>query len=220
MPFDARLHTPFNSIIVGPSQSGKTTLLHRLLRHSELVLSHKPKYVLLFYKYEQSVYNTMVHEGLIQEKLQINESGVDFDFIVNKVAPYKSSNGSMVIFDDSLSDLPKHFDQVFTSLSHHNNCSIILLTQMLFRNDEAYKSLSRNCHYFFIMRNERDKRAISTLAQQSCPGNKDYIVASFTDATREPYSYLMVDFSQKSPTELKLRSNIFPEEFPYVVYVP
>jgi hypothetical protein len=128
--------------------------------------------------------------------------------------------GSMIIFDDSMSDIPKHFDQIFTTLSHHNNCSIFFLSQMLIRNDEVYRSLSRNCHYFFIMKNERDKSAISTLAQQACPSNKNYIINSFIDATKGRYSFLLIDFSQKSPPELKLRSNIFPENFPYTVYLP
>jgi hypothetical protein len=204
---------------VGPSQSGKTTLLKKLLHYSHLLLTKTWKYVLLFYKYDQAVYTTMLNERLISEKVQINEYGVDYDFIMGKITPFKA-DGSLLIFDDSLTDLPKNFDQVFTNLSHHNNCSIILLTQTLFRNDEAYKSLSRNCHYFFIMKNDRDKRAISILAQQACPGNKDYILSAFMDATKEPYSYLLVDFSQTSPAEIKLRSSIFPDEFPYTVYAP
>jgi hypothetical protein len=220
MPYDATLQTPFNALIVGPTQSGKTTLLYKLLQYSQLLLTTPPKHKILFYKYNQPTYTKMLNDNLIQEIIPIESNNIDYDSIVEKITPFKNIEGSMLIFDDSMGNFPKNFDQVFTNLSHHNNCSVIIISQMLFRNDESFRSISRNAHYIFLMKNDRDKLSISNFANQTCPGNKNFLIQSYNNATLNPYSYLLMDFTQKSPPELKLRAQIFPEEFPYTVYIP
>jgi len=69
------------------------------------------------------------------------------------------------------------------------------------------------------MKNARDKLQITNLAKQFCPGNSTYVTQSFMDATKRPFSYLLIDFTQNAPDNLRLRSNIFPHEAPYTVYV-
>ena len=45
--YDARLVTPFNCIISGVSQSGKTTLVSNLLKLSDSIFTKKPERVFL-----------------------------------------------------------------------------------------------------------------------------------------------------------------------------
>jgi len=217
--YDTRLKTPFNCIISGASKSGKTTLVQKLLTIRDEMFTTNPDRVILFYKYMQDVYQEMLSNQLVDELLDVNSSDFSFDTIVEKVKPYKDGNGSMIIFDDSMTDLVGDFEQIFTNISHHQNCSVIFITQNLFFNNKAYRTMSLNAHYFFLMKNERDKQQISILAKQFCPGNTTYVIQSFNEATKAPFSYLMLDFTQESPACLKLRSHIFPTEFPYTVYL-
>jgi predicted ATPase len=217
--YDTRLKTPFNCIISGASKSGKTTLVQKLLIYRDEMFTTNPDRVILFYKYMQDVYQEMLTNQLVDELLDVSSTDFNFDSIVEKVRPYKDGNGSMIIFDDSMTDLVGDFEQIFTNISHHQNCSIVFITQNLFFNNKAYRTMSLNAHYFFLMKNERDKQQIGILAKQFCPGNTTYVIQSFNEATKTPFSYLMLDFTQESPACLKLRSHIFPGEFPYTVYL-
>ena len=155
----------------------------------------------------------------VDEFIQINSSNFDFQELENKVSPYKDGNGSLIIFDDTLTELPDSFEQVFTNLSHHMKCSVFFLTQNLFYQKKVFRTLSLNAHYIFVMRSKRNLGQMKFLAQQTCPGNIKFIVEAFTDATRNPFQFLLFDFSPDSPDILRLRTNIFPEDFPYTIYI-
>ena len=161
----------------------------------------------------------MISNELVHEKVEISDETLDYEYIHLLVNPYKSSNGSLIIFDDSMSDISNDFTQIFTNLSHHQNCSVIYITQNLFHKDSNYRTMSLNAHYLFLMKNDRDKQQINNLARQVCPGNSTYVVESFIQATKSPYSFLLMDFRPQSPNILKLRSHIFPHQFPYTLYI-
>jgi hypothetical protein len=215
---DARLKTPFNCIISGASKTGKTTFVYNLLTVKNTIFTKKPDKIIVFYKYAQDIYNQMLELNLIDELINIDD-GFTFENINEKIEPYKKGNGSMVIIDDAMTDISQDFEQVFTNLSHHQNCSVIFLTQNMFYKDKAFRTMSLNAHYFVIMKNARDKQQINCLAKQFCPGNSTYVISSFINATRYPYSYILLDFTPDSPSSLRLRSKLFPHEFPYTVYL-
>lgn len=217
--YDARFKTPFNCIISGASKSGKTTLVRNLLKISEDIFTKKPSYTILYYKFMQDIYQQMLDEGLINEIIQIDNDDFSYDSIREKIMPYKNKNGCLILFDDTMTEINSDFEQTFTNLSHHHNTSVIFITQNLFYKSSSYRTMSLNADYLFIMKNARDKQQIGILAKQFCPGNSIYVVQSFTDATKTPFSYLLLDFTQKCPDPLRLRTKIFPSEFPYTVYL-
>ena len=137
----------------------------------------------------------MRENNLISELMSIDNDNISYEKLVEKVSPFKDKHGSLIIFDDAMTELSDKFEQVFTNLSHHQNCSVIFLTQNLFYKDRAYRTMSLNAHYMFLMRNERDKQQIATLAKQFSPGNNQFVIQSYIDATTYPYIYLLLDFS-------------------------
>jgi len=151
---DARLKTPFNCIISGASKTGKTTFVYNLLTVKNTIFTKKPDKIILFYKYAQDIYNQMLELNLIDELINIDD-GFTLENITEKIEPYKKGNGSMVIIDDAMTDISQDFEQVFTNLSHHQNCSVIFLTQNMFYKDKAFRTMSLNAHYFVIMKNAR-----------------------------------------------------------------
>lgn len=61
------------------------------------------------------------------------------------------------------------------------------------------------------------------MAYQSFVKNPKFLIESFIDATKNAYCYLMMDFTQKTPSWRRLRSKIFPieldDEAP-ILYLP
>ena len=217
MPFDVRFKTPFNCMVIGPSSSGKTTWVRNLLKLREQLLTSPPAKVILFYNMNQSIYAQMKSEGLVHELIDCKERFPNLEDIQSMVSPYKNVGGSLVIFDDMLTNLNTDFERVFLNLSHHENASCILLSQNLFYKDKVYRTMSLNTHYMVLMKNARDVSQITILAKQFCSSNVRYLIDTYLKATRYPYSYLIVDFRSDSPPSIKLRYKIFPHEFPMTV---
>ena len=219
MPFDCRLKQPFNMLVSGPSKSGKTTFVSNLMKVSQDMFEKRPDYVILYYGNEQPLYQEMFRLNLIHEMINFNELDPNYDDIYNKIQPFKEKNGSLIIFDDTLSDIKPGFEKIFQVLGHHNNCSLIYLTQNLFYNSKPFRNLSLQLDYIVLMRNLREGSQIRSLALQLCPGNFKFIINVYEAATELPYSYLFIDCGANSLKELRLRSNIFPDEAPYTVYL-
>ena len=75
-----------------------------------------------------------------------------------------------------------------------------------------------NCHYLVLFKSPRDSSQINQLAKQMFPGRVKYMQELFQDATSRLYGYLLCDLKPKTPTDFRLRTNIFLGEiqFPYV----
>jgi len=76
-----------------------------------------------------------------------------------------------------------------------------------------------NSHYIVVFKNPRDKTQPSILARQMFPGRtaKQFAIM-FEKVTERPHGYLLIDLRQETPSEIRLRTNIFPEEYPPIVY--
>jgi predicted ATPase len=219
MPFDTRLKTSFNCLISGPAGSGKTTFVKNLLTVSDQILTEKPNKVFLFYQAMQDLYLEMEMKGLIDEMIDVKDHMPSLDEIHEMVSPFKNDRGSMIIFDDSMTSINSDFELLFCNLSHHDKCSIIFLTQNLFFQDKVFRTMSLNSHYIVLMKNDRDKQQISILSKQISPNNSNYIVQSYQDATKDPYDYLLLDFSPETKSLVRVRAKIFPHQFPMVTYL-
>jgi GTPase SAR1 family protein len=218
MVLDIRFKTPFNLIVSGMSGSGKTTWVKNLLKLKDQIFEKEPAQVILFYKAMQDIYLEMENEGLISKTINVNTS--DFptlEELQNMVHEYKD-NGSLLIFDDIMTDISTDFENMFCNLSHHENASIIFLTQNLFYKNKSFRTMSLNSHYMVLMKNDRDKQQISILARQFSPNNSNFIIQAYEEATKNPYDYLLLDFRPSTPQNLRVRSRIFPHQFPTTVY--
>jgi len=76
--------------------------------------------------------------------------------------------------------------------------------------------MSLNAHYMVLFKNPRDVSQFANLARQMYPKSSKFAVEAYSDATREPYSYLLVDVRLEQDEELRLSTNIFPGETHYV----
>ena len=92
---------------------------------------------------------------------------------------------------------------------HHRDITTILIIQNLFSPGKYSRTIPLNAHYIIVFKNPRDPLGISTLARQAFPNNVNYVMESYENAVKEPFSYLLIDLFQTTPDHCRLSAN-FP----------
>jgi hypothetical protein len=96
--------------------------------------------------------------------------------------------------------------------------SVIFMTQNLFVQGKQMRSVSLNAHYLIVFKNPRDKAQFACLSRQMYPSKQKFLIECFENATQGPYGYIFLDFKQTTKDELRVRTQIFPDE-ENIVYV-
>lgn len=125
---------------------------------------------------------------------------------------------NLVVLDDLLAETDARVTKLFTKGSHHKNTSVIYISQNLFDKNKENRTITLNAHYIVLFKSPRDVLQVQSLARQMYPGKTHYMLEAFADATKEAFSYLLVDLKPDTPDELRLRTKIFPGEM-QVVYI-
>ena len=103
---------------------------------------------------------------------------------------------------------------LFTKFSHHKNVSLVLIFQNLFHLGKYHRDISLNAHYFILFKNPRDIQQIKVLGSQL--GKRKELLNAYSEATKDSYSYLLIDLSPRGEPGYMFRSHIFPDEHPTV----
>ena len=208
--FDIRLKENFKLFVSGPSRCGKTFFISELLENIETFAKDPPETILYIYKIWQTKFDEMksVVDGFIED----NEN------VVQQIKKLALGQRVFVIFDDlinskSLVDIAT----LFTVDGRHMNMSMAFLTQRMFVNNEHFRQISQNCDYFCIFKNPRDFSEIRTLAQQLTPGSLD-LIEIYKEATKNPFSYLLINLTQECDPSVKYLSHIFDENHSLKAY--
>lgn len=199
----------FNCIISGPTQSGKSTLVRKILQNVDTMFEPKIDQILWCYDQYQPLYDT------ISSKVTFHEGIPD-------MSNFKSSGHTLLILDDLMEECASNstISKLFSVHSHHKNLSVFYITQTLFPRGQASRTLSLNTHYFIVFRNPRDQTSFGYLARQmySSPKSK-HLIEAYNDATRSrAHSYLFLDLKQDTDECLRVRTGILPSD-EHVVYL-
>ena len=200
---------PTTILIAGPTGSGKTEFLVKLL--TQRGLEPFPERIIWIYSEWQDAYDR------IQKRLGDAKKRIVFvkDFDDSLYDSLDRRVRNLVVLDDQMEnrDMQRNggsgLAKFFTQGSHHRNLTIIYIIQNLFHQARAMRTVSLNSHYLVLFKNPRDKLQIRSLALQMYPTNADFLVRAYEDATKVPYGYLVVDLRPDTPDELRVRSNIF-----------
>ena len=190
---------PFTAVVAGPTSCGKSSFIFKFIEFSDIVIKPPPSSIIWCYGTYQNAFNN------ISKQVTFHEGVPTIDTLVD---------GSLLILDDLMQETNDTIVKIFTKFSHHRNISVIFLTQNLFH--KAARTITLNSHYLVLFKNPRDATQIAHLARQMFPTKSKYMLEAFTDATREPYSYLVVDLRADTDDSARLRSGIFPDEPNYV----
>ena len=99
--------------------------------------------------------------------------------------------------------------KLFTKGSHHQNLSVIFITQNLFHQGKEMRNVHLNSHYMVLFKNPRDKSQIMHLARQMYPGKGKSFQKAFLEATSPGYGYLFIDLRPETSDICRLRTHIF-----------
>lgn len=174
---EIKFKIPFGAIISGSSNTGKTQLLLKLLKNSDVMFTPPAKDFL--YCYGQ--YGSHIVE--LQNLGVKVHSGVPPDWLLERLEkPF------ILILDDLIDSVDqKTLSSYFTRRSHHENFGIIVVTQNLFsknlmvaRNNSSYVIISRSPNALLQIRN---------FGVQIFPGKSQlqYFLDAYKDATSIPY---------------------------------
>ena len=208
--FDIRLKENFKLFVSGPSRCGKTFFISELLENIVTFSKDPPETVLYIYKVWQTKFDEM--KSIVDGFIEDNEN------VVQQLKELALGQRVFVIFDDlinskSLVDIAT----LFTVDGRHMNMSMAFLTQRMFVNNEHFRQISQNCDYFCIFKNPRNSSEIRTLAQQLTPGSLE-LIEIYKEATKNPFSYLLINLTQECDPNVKYLSHIFDENHSLKVY--
>ena len=204
---DLRLKHPFSMCVSGPSQAGKSQWVLRLLRNLSGMVTVLPKRVIYCYGEWQPLLDQLpsyvtLHQGLpdVEELKKFQEP-------------------QLVVLDDMMDECSRSpvLNALFTKYVHHYCMSVIFLVQNIFYSKT--KTARVNTNYMVLFKSPADKLQIATLARQLYPNRGKSFLRAYEDATSEPYSYLLVDLTQGTQEEMRLRSKVFPDEYTVVYMV-
>lgn len=213
-----KFKTPSSYWIAGPTSSGKTVTVSKLIRNRSQMFEDPPVRVHYCYKeYQPAIFGRM-------EK----EDGVLFHQGAPTLETMKSWSREvagrhvLIILDDMQNEIVKNVEMstAFTVLSHHCNLSVMCLVQNLFPQARYSRDISLNCGYMLLMKTKRDRSQLMSLARQLCPGQVRFFMSAYDDAvSSENFAFLLVDIHPNTPAEYMLRSSIWPDQMT-VVYRP
>lgn len=197
---DLKFKIPFGMIISGPSNSGKTQFLFRVLENSVDLFEPVPNTILYCY----GEYHRFI-PGLESKGIKTC-SGFPTDELLNSLKkPY------LLVLDDlMLSVGEKTLSEIFTKRAHHQNFGVIFVTQNLF--EKSMRVARNNSQYIVLMRAPNAQLQIRNLGSQLFPGQLNYFLDAYRQSTIKPYGYLFLDLHAGSDPFLKVRTNIFPGE--------
>ena len=207
---ETRLQNPVTVLVAGPTSSGKTCLVKRLLEQSKDIFVEPPQRILWCYGVYQNTYsemqtrfpNMVLHEGLP------DNLGDYFD----------GKQAGCLVLDDLMFSGTKSEKvcKVFTESAHHLNIAVFLLVQNLFHGGDYFRCMSLNCRYIILMRNNREKSQVVNLGKQIFPQNTRYLKEAYEDSIKlSKYGYLLIDLNNEDEC-MRLRTQVFPGEMQYV----
>ena len=197
---DFKMKIPCGAMVAGPSKSGKSTFLMKLVRNAAHVFKPAPQSIL----YAYGIYDARVHLFQRLGAKLINTLPTD-EMLESLQKP------ALVIIDDLMSAATdKYLQELYTKKAHHMNLAVFFVTQYLFTKEARVARM--NSDYLFIMRSPSSALHIRTIGQQLFPGRLKYFTSAYDQATDVPYKYLMIDVHPASHLAFRLRGNIFPGE--------
>lgn len=204
---------PFMCMLAGPSQSGKTEWVRKLLSAAPLYIYPPVTRIVWVAGIEDTNQNKIIQESVPYHIEFLNE--------IPDVESFSNEDVNLLIIDDFMHEVGKNKQIVdfFTKGCHHRNISIILLLQNLFHQGKHMRDIHTSTTYLVPFYNPRDKTQIQYLARQCFPDHPKFLIDAYNKACMVPYGYLVLDFTQTTPEQYRVSSGIFPPEI-LTVYIP
>lgn len=199
--YDCTLRHPARIIVYGPSYSGKSTFVFKLLSNQNKVFGAKFDRIIVC----NGGSSTWIPQDLTIENYDYLDSSI--------IESLDKNQRNCIVLDDNMhraaNDLS--ISELFTKKSHHFNTTIIFIVQNLYPKSDFMTDIRRNATYILLMSNPSENKSVRLFSSQVDSQNPKFISDCFNDATRnKPFSHLLLDFHQQQMNEVRIRSNILP----------
>lgn len=195
---------PFNALFSGPSQCGKTTILRQILEHHKETISG----------IENNVIKVIWAYGKWQRYYDVPLKNVDIKYINDMPTEEDVEGYDIIVIDDLMHKIDKnpYISVLFTAGTHHDKQSVIVLTQNFYQKGEICNTLRRNAHYVMLFKDPGDTSQVRTMSWRMFPENPKYLISAYRLATDKPHGYLLIDRTQGTDDECRLRTRIVPSK--------
>lgn len=197
-----RFLIPSNSLLVGPSRSGKSTFMFNVLRQG--FIHPQPDKITWCYAVWQPLYETILRA---LPRVQFVK-GIPYNLEDENYFDGRKQN--VLILDDFLSEAKndKRISRLFTQTSHHKNVLIFLLLQNLFPRGKESRDIALNSHYVTLFNSPVDRQQIKVFARRIFPDNVSKFMSLYETAVETPYGNLTVDLAPCTSEKNRLHLNI------------
>lgn len=197
----------FSMAVVGPTKAGKTRFCYNLVKYKHIMFTSKPQKVLICYAVYQDIYDKMkdlgnvyFHEGMPTEEY---------------LRDFADGKSNLVILDDLMAQVTQSpvSEKIFCVYAHHWNLTVIYICQNFYRAHS--RTISLQLHFICLFSLRRDESQVLTIAKQIFAGRSKFMMTAYYDATKEPYSPLIVDCCPSTRHPYRLRAGVLPGECTY-----
>lgn len=200
-------------LLIGPSGSGKSRLVERMIREHRLIFSNPLTRVYVFYMHDQPIYD-QIREGELEVEMHHGLPPSDFEPVAN----------SLIVFDDLQYEKDKEnvLASWFHRRSHHSSTSICMCQQNHMAKVGGGREISLNATHFILFQNKQDISQIARLNYRWTGGGpaRGFLQSVFKRVCRDkPFSFLIADLDTTTPDLFRFRDSLVPEEGG-AVYVP
>jgi len=204
------LKHPATFLISGGTSSGKSYFVFRMLDFVKqgLLFETPIRRILFCYSEWQPAFDKYIGFVTFHKGMPLPDAKI-----------FDGRMASLIVLDDLMNSVNAFTADMFTKLSHHRNLSVVYICQNLFDSNKHHRTISLNSHYIILLRNPRDTQPVAVLARQIFDSDWRFATEAYRHATRERYKYLMFDLHPGTADELRLRTDIFPDDATEYVYI-
>lgn len=191
-------------IVTGPSGTGKSTYVEKLLASCLLRPCPKRRPILVLYRIWQPLYDRLV--AAHGSRIMFLQS----EFNAEVVRKLRSLAPATLILDDLMDSVTKEVGEMFTTLSHHLKSTVILVMQNLWLNSREMVTIRRNMDLVVLFDCPQDRLSIRTLAHRLFPERARRFLRAYTDAVSASNDgVLVVDMRARVNRQFSIRTDIF-----------
>ena len=196
------LKHPFRCYIAGPSYSGKTTLIQKILLNQQNLIDKPIDKIVFCYKAMQPAYDIFKY---LPNEVEFFEGLINVDI-------FNPEKNNLLVIDDLMEQCKDNKDilNLFMVDSHHKNISVFLVSQNIYIKGKCTRDINLNSSNMIIFKNPRDSVQISVLARQMFPTNSKAFLEAFYDAVKD-HRYIFLDFNHETSDNLRIQTNITEE---------
>jgi len=208
------LTVPFNCVLIAESGSGKTSIITEILNNKKRYLTQNPTGLCILFSSHQPIYESWKdHFDSVVTYRGIPNS---FDKILTPI-----EGGWIVVADDLQKETcsSDEYLRLLISGRHLNVACTFTVWHTVFPSCKNSRILGQNFHSYFLLKSPRLAHQVGVLGGQLGMGST-VLKQIYRHATLKPYSYLLIDQSNRLQTDIRLtvRANCLDEQGPTVCY--